>query len=63
VLLQSFDEVTNSYFTSSVEYDLAEIKEDFIVLRYTKDEQWEEFIIAEDYEAFLLTKKENKFFI
>jgi hypothetical protein len=40
--------------------NLAEIKTDFIVLGYSKNEEWEEFIPGEDYEAFLLTKKENK---
>lgn len=28
---------------------------------FTKDEQWVEFVPGEDYEAFLVSKKENKF--
>lgn len=40
--------------------NLAEIETDFIVLGYTKNEEWEKFLVGEDYEAFLLTKKENK---
>ena len=40
--------------------NLAEIKIDFIVLGYNKEEQWEEFIIGEDYEAFVLAKKQNQ---
>ncbi len=30
---------------------------DFIVSGYNKYEEWEKFIVGEDYEAFLLTKK------
>jgi hypothetical protein len=41
--------------------NLAEISKDFIVLGYNSQENWEEFIVGEDYEAFLLTKKGNKF--
>jgi len=40
--------------------NLAEIETDFIVLGYTKNEEWEKFLVGEDYEALLLTKKENK---
>ena len=40
--------------------NLAEIETDFIVLGYSKNEEWEKFLVGEDYEAFLLTKKENK---
>ena len=40
--------------------NLAEIKEDFKVYGLTIDaNKWEEFIFGEDYEAFLITKKEN----
>lgn len=55
--------VRTRLYRMGITNNLAEIKEDFIVLGYTKEEQWEEFIVGEDYEAFLLTKKENKFFI
>jgi hypothetical protein len=55
--------VRTRLYRMGITNNLEEIKEDFIVLGYTKDEQWEEFVIGEDYEAFLLTKKENKFFI
>ncbi|MBX2931939.1 MAG: hypothetical protein KF781_08350 [Chitinophagaceae bacterium] len=41
--------------------NLAEISEDFIIFGYTKDEKWVEFETGEDYEAFLVIKKENKF--
>jgi hypothetical protein len=37
-----------------------EIKEDFKVFGLTIEEnKWEEFIVGEDYEAFIITKKEN----
>ena len=40
--------------------NLAEISIDFRVFGLTIDtNQWEEFITGEDYEAFLITKKEN----
>jgi hypothetical protein len=38
--------------------NLSEISIDFIVLGYTNTGLWEEFIVGEDYEAFLLTKKQ-----
>lgn len=40
--------------------NLAEISEDFAIFGFTiKTESWVKFEIGEDYEAFLLTKKEN----
>ena len=40
--------------------NLAEIKEDFAIFGLTIEQNnWEEFIIGKDYEAFLITKKEN----
>ena len=41
--------------------NLAEISEDFIVFGYNSEGNWVEFVIGEDYEAFLITKKNNKF--
>jgi len=41
--------------------NLAEISEDFIIFGYTKNGKWVAFETGEDYEAFLVTKKENKF--
>lgn len=41
--------------------NLAEIQEDFDVYAYTLEGNWEEFIIGEDYEAFLITRKGNNF--
>lgn len=39
--------------------NLAEISGDFLVFGYNKDENWVKFEEGEDYEAFLVTKKEN----
>jgi hypothetical protein len=36
-----------------------EIKEDFEVYGFSQEGIWEEFIVGEDYEAFLITKKQN----
>jgi hypothetical protein len=40
--------------------NIAEIQADFMVFGLsTKDNQWEGFTVGEDYDAFLITKKEN----
>ena len=41
--------------------NLVEISEDFIIYGYNRNELWEKFVVGENYEAFLLTKKDNKF--
>lgn len=53
--------VRTRLYRMGITNNLDEISEDFIIFGYTKDEQWVEFEIGEDYEAFLVTKKENKF--
>ena len=40
--------------------NLTEILKDFYVFGL-KDENWESFIVSEDYEAFLVTRKIRKF--
>ena len=52
--------VRTRLYRMGITNNLAEIETDFIVLGYTKNEEWERFLVGEDYEAFLLTKKENK---
>jgi len=37
--------------------NLVEISEDFIIFGYTREGDWVEFEIGEDYEAFLVRKK------
>ena len=51
--------VRTRLYRMGITNNLAEIETDFIVLGYTKNEEWEKFLVGEDYEAFLLTKKEN----
>ena len=41
--------------------NLAEIKVDFDLYAYTLYGHWVDFVIGEDYEAFLITKKGNNF--
>ena len=52
--------VRTRLYRMGITNNLVEIKEDFKVFGLTIDEnKWEEFIVGEDYEAFLITKKEN----
>ena len=51
--------VRTRLYRMGITNNLVEIKVDFEVYGYTKDGTWEEFIVGEDYEAFLITKKEN----
>jgi hypothetical protein len=53
--------VRTRLYRMGITNNLAEISEDFVVLGYTTKGIWEKFIIGEDYEAFLLTKKDNEF--
>lgn len=40
--------------------NFSEIQADFMVFGLRlEDNEWEEFIVGEDYDAFLITKKEN----
>jgi len=52
--------VRTRLYRMGITNNLAEIKEDFIVFGLTiAENKWEEFVIGDDYEAFLITKKEN----
>jgi len=52
--------VRTRLYRMGITNNLAEINEDFKVYGLTINENiWEEFVIGEDYEAFLITKKEN----
>ena len=48
--------VRTRLYRMGITNNLAEIESDFVVLGYTKNEEWEKFIVGEDYEAFLITK-------
>jgi len=52
--------VRTRLYRMGITNNLAEIKEDFAIFGLTIEQNnWEEFIIGKDYEAFLITKKEN----
>ncbi len=53
--------VRTRLYRMGITNNLAEIKEDFDVYAYTLDGKWDEFIVGEDYEAFLITRKDNNF--
>ena len=52
--------VRTRLYRMGITNNLAGIKVDFKVFGLTIEQnKWEEFIVGEDYEAFLITKKEN----
>jgi len=53
--------VRTRLYRMGITNNLAEITVDFKVYGYTTKGTWEEFVVGEDYEAFLLTKKSNNF--
>ena len=60
ILATGSTSVRTRLYSVGITNNLTEIEADFIVFGYTKNEEWEKFVVGEDYEAFLLTKKENK---
>lgn len=61
ILATGSTSVRTRLYRMGITNNLAEISVDFIIFGYNNEQNWEEFIVGEDYEAFLLTKKENKF--
>ncbi|MDD3688205.1 MAG: hypothetical protein PHE56_15765, partial [Bacteroidales bacterium] len=52
--------VRTRLYRMGISNNIEEIKADFDVYGLTIDENiWEEFMLGEDYEAFLITKKKN----
>jgi hypothetical protein len=51
--------VRTRLYRMGITNNLTEIAADFRVFGL-KDDEWEEFIVGEDYEAFLITRKKNK---
>ncbi len=49
--------VRTRLYRMGITNNLAEIKEDFNVYGLTEKGEWEDFIIGEDYDAFLICKK------
>lgn len=52
-------EARTRLYRMGITNNLVEIAEDFLIFGYTKDENWVKFELGEDYEAFLVTNKEN----
>ena len=53
--------VRTRLYRMGITNNLVEIKEDFDIYAFTIVGKWEEFIVGEDYEAFLITRKDNNF--
>lgn len=49
--------VRTRLYRMGITNNLTEISEDFVIFGYNQEGNWEEFIIGEEYEAFLMTKK------
>lgn len=48
--------VRTRLYRMGITNNLAEISQDFFISGFTKNEKWEEFLMGEDYEAFLVIK-------
>lgn len=59
ILATGSTNVRTRLYRMGIANNLAEISEDFKVFGLNGNGEWEKFIVGEDYEAFLLTKKEN----
>ena len=51
--------VRTRLYRMGITNNLSEISKDFIIFGYNSEEIWEKFVIGNNYDAFLLTKKEN----
>lgn len=51
--------VRTRLYRMGITNNLVEIKEDYEVYGFTQSGIWEEFIVGEDYEAFLIRPKQN----
>lgn len=49
--------VRTRLYRMGISNNLAEMAEDFLVYGFTNTGEWEEFVVGEDYEAFLITRK------
>lgn len=58
ILATGSTNVRTRLYRMGITNNLAEITEDFVVYGFTDKGNWEEFEIGEDYEAFLITKKQ-----
>ena len=55
--------VRTRLYIMGITNNLVEISADFIILGYNAEGNWEQFVVGEDYDAFLLTKRDNKFIL
>ncbi len=58
ILATGSTNVRTRFYRMGITNNLAEITEDFVVYGFTDKGNWEEFEVGEDYEAFLITKKQ-----
>jgi hypothetical protein len=59
ILATGSTKVRTRLYRMGITNNLVEISEDFKVFGLTSNGEWDIFVVGEDYEAFLLTKKEN----
>jgi hypothetical protein len=59
ILAAGTTNVRTRLYRMGITNNLVEISEDFSVFGLNSNGEWDEFLVGEDYEAFLLTKKEN----
>jgi hypothetical protein len=59
ILATGSTNVRTRLYRMGITNNLAEISEDFKVFGLNGHGEWDKFIVGEDYEAFLFTKKEN----
>ena len=57
ILATGSTNVRTRLYRMGITNNLAEINEDFIVYGLTDKGIWDDFVVGEDYEAFLITKK------
>jgi hypothetical protein len=55
--------VRTRLYRMGITNNLVEIAKDFIILGYKSTGDWEDFVVGEDYEAFLLTTKRKQLII
>ena len=59
VMATGSTEARTRLYRMGITNNLAEIQEDFFIFGYTDERGWDEFVIGEDYLAFLVNKKER----
>jgi len=59
ILATGSTNVRTRLYRMGITNNLVEIADDFVVFGFDSKGNWTEFIVGEDYEAFLITKKEN----